>query len=101
MSEPLWRPTGERMVTSNVMRFMLHVRKYCGEQVGPNYFSLQQWSLDNPEAFWLCVWDFCAVIAKERGSEVLAEGDKFPGAKWFPAARLNFAENLLPHAVCR
>ena len=33
-----------------------------------------------------------------RGEVVLVDGDKMPGAKWFPQARLNFAENLLRHA---
>jgi acetoacetyl-CoA synthetase len=35
------------------------------------------------------------VIASKRGSTVLVDGDKMPGAKWFPEARLNFAENLM------
>ena len=35
------------------------------------------------------------MIASKKGSTVLVDGDKMPGAKWFPDARLNFAENLL------
>lgn len=31
----------------------------------------------------------------ERGERVLEGGNRFPGASWFPDARLNFAENLL------
>ena len=41
------------------------------------------------------VWDFCGVIASRKGSTVLVDGDKMPGARWFPEARLNLAENLL------
>jgi acetoacetyl-CoA synthetase len=34
-------------------------------------------------------------VAEHKG-EVIVEGlDRFPGARWFPEARLNFAENLL------
>src|SRR5690606_9898397 len=41
------------------------------------------------------VWDFCGVTAKTRGERVLVDRDAMPGAKYFPDARLNFAENLL------
>jgi len=35
------------------------------------------------------------VVASRKGPTVLVDGDKMPGARWFPEARLNFAENLL------
>jgi acetoacetyl-CoA synthetase len=41
------------------------------------------------------VWDWCGVLASRKGSTVLVDGDKMPGARWFPEARLNFAENLM------
>ena len=37
----------------------------------------------------------CGVIASRKGATVLVDGDKMPGAHWFPEARLNFAENLM------
>ena len=40
------------------------------------------------------VWDFAGVVG-ERGARTLVDGDRMPGARWFPDARLNFAENLL------
>ena len=43
----------------------------------------------------MSVRDFCDVRAESWGEQVLVEGDKMPGAKFFPDARLNFAENLL------
>ncbi len=45
-------------------------------------------------AFWDLVWDFCGVIG-DKGERALVDGDKMPGARFFPDARLNFAENLL------
>ncbi len=59
-----------------------------------DYAALHGWSVEAPEQFWRTVWDFCGVIG-EPGKTVLLEGDKMPGARWFPEARLNFAENLL------
>lgn len=59
-----------------------------------NYGALHQWSVAAPEAFWRSVWDFCEVEGFP-GSTVIEDGDRMPGARFFPEARLNFAENLL------
>src|SRR5262249_45779480 len=52
------------------------------------------WSNDEREAFWRLLWDYAGVIG-ERGPRTLIDGERMPGARWFPDARLNFAENLL------
>ena len=53
-----------------------------------------QWSVDQPEAFWSQVWDFCGAVG-EKGTQILVDREKMPGARWFPEASLNYAENLL------
>ena len=53
------------------------------------------YSVEQPEAFWSALWDFCAVKAETRGERVLIDRDSMPGARFFPEARLNYAENLL------
>ena len=60
-----------------------------------DYPALYDWSVNQPEHFWREVWDFCGVIAKGERDIALEHGDRMPGARWFPHARLNFAENLL------
>ncbi|MDF3052643.1 MAG: acsA [Geminicoccaceae bacterium] len=70
-----------------------------------DYASLYRWSVEHPEAFWPEVWRFCGVIAEERagspwddvviGLDRMAPPDPGLGPRWFPGARLNFAENLL------
>ncbi|SFX74452.1 acetoacetate--CoA ligase, partial [Marinospirillum alkaliphilum] len=60
-----------------------------------HYEDLHQWSVVNPEEFWEMMWEFGEVVAAEQGSRVLENADRMPGARWFPEARLNFAENLL------
>ncbi|MBT8443828.1 MAG: acetoacetate--CoA ligase, partial [Gammaproteobacteria bacterium] len=95
MAAPLWSPTDERIAEANLTRFTaIANERYC-EGVGTNYASLHAWSIDRPEEFWTSVWDFCAVVAERRGEIALVDADRFPGAKWFSDARLNFAENLL------
>ena len=55
---------------------------------------LHAWSVADPGAFWDLLWDFACVIG-EKGGVRLADGDRMPGARFFPEARLNYAENLL------
>ena len=50
--------------------------------------------MERSEDFWRALWDYCQVVG-EPGDRVLADADRMPGAKWFPDARLNYAENLL------
>lgn len=91
---PLWRPSDERIANANLTRFMQFVGAVYGVSM-PDYESLWRWSVERRELFWPAIWDFCKVIAGERGEPVLINGDRMPGATWFPHAKLNFAENLL------
>ncbi len=59
------------------------------------YPDLYRWSVDEPATFWQCIWDFFDVQHSRAANEVLQDGDRMPGARWFEGARLNFAENLL------
>ena len=59
------------------------------------YPALHQWSIDDPEAFWGRLWNFCGIRSSSDFAEVLREGERIQDAEWFPGARLNFAENLL------
>ena len=61
------------------------------------YWDLHAWSVTQCAAFWDLLWDFGRVIG-DKGARVLVDPDKMPGAKFFPDARLNFAENLLRRA---
>ncbi|MHA6687364.1 acetoacetate--CoA ligase [Mesorhizobium sp. A556] len=92
-NEALWTPTPERIETAPMTAFMKAVAAKSGSALS-SYAQLHRWSIDDREAFWDLVWDFCGVIG-DKGDRVLADGDKMPGAAFFPVARLNFAENLL------
>ena len=94
MAEPLWQPKPEQVEQANLTRFRLFVNQKHSLALA-DYPALYQWSIDQPEAFWCAIWEESGVIAETRGEAVLEEGDKMPGARWFPQARLNFAQNLL------
>jgi acetoacetyl-CoA synthetase len=59
-----------------------------------SYEALHAWSVNESEAFWNSVWEECGVIGRRSGP-TLVDGERMPGAQWFPHATLNFAENLL------
>jgi len=92
-SGPLWQPSAERIARSNLSDFMQAAGRQWGRAFD-GYDDVHRWSVDHPEAFWVSVWDFAAVRG-DRGTTVLVDGSRMPGAQWFPQARLNFAENLL------
>jgi acetoacetyl-CoA synthetase len=96
MSVPpvLWQPSERAIEEAQVTQFARQViRKHRLEL--NSYPDFHQWTVDNPEIFWNEVWEGCGVIASRKGATVLVDGDKMPGARWFPEARLNLAENLL------
>ena len=94
MSAPLWQPSSERIAGANLTAFMARVERDWGVKLA-GYDALYDWSVTELEKFWTSVWDFCGVIAETRGTRVLVDGGSMPGAKFFPDARLSFAENLL------
>ncbi len=95
MSQPLWIPSAERVERANLSRFIKFVTAETSERNITDYPSLHDFSVREPERFWMLVWDFCGIKASGEREPVLVDGDKMPGARWFPNVRLNFAENLL------
>ncbi len=91
---PLWQPSAERKAGANLTRFIGYVNTTWGAGC-TDHPSLYDWSIREPEQFWQSVWNFCRVIGDMGAAPYLRDGDKMPGARWFPGARLNFAENLL------
>ncbi|AUN95093.1 acetoacetate--CoA ligase [Pseudazoarcus pumilus] len=90
---PMWAPKPEHVARSAMTCFARQVALRHGACVA-DYAGLHRWSVEHRAEFWGAVWDFCEVIG-QRGESVLESRDAMPGAKWFPEARLNFAENLL------
>jgi acetoacetyl-CoA synthetase len=90
---PLWSPDPATVAASTYGRFKAEAERRAGRAFA-DYDALHAWSIEDREAFWDCVWDVLGVIG-EKGARRLVDGDRMPGARFFPDARLNFAENLL------
>jgi acetoacetyl-CoA synthetase len=86
---PLWKPDARALAEAPIVRF--------AEKTGRDlkgFDELHAWSVAEPAAFWELVWDFCEVVG-EKGERRLVDGQALPGARFFPDARLSYAENML------
>ena len=108
---PLWTPDSDRIARANLTAFIKHIQKTkpAGAKGVRDFPSLYRWSVEHPEAFWPEVWKFGGVIADERpgshpwdevvtGLHRMAPPEPVLGPRWFPGARINFAENLLRYS---
>jgi acetoacetyl-CoA synthetase len=95
-ARPLWTPSEERIREANLTKFLALVKEKYQLKI-KSYPELHGWSIDKVSDFWSTVWDYTGIVSSRRFEKVVDDLSKFPGAKWFPGARLNFAENLLRH----
>ncbi len=93
MVDALWTPSAAAVSASRMTRFREQVAAGAAVDL-PDYPALWRWSVEQPGPFWSAVWDYCGVRG-EKGAVALENQTAMPGARWFPEARLNYAENLL------
>ena len=91
--DKLWTPSQTRVDAAAITAFAHDVARTHGADV-VDYHALWRWSVDQKAAFWRALWDFTGVVGTP-GARTLEDADRMPGARWFPDARLNFAQNLL------
>ncbi|MDA8828242.1 acetoacetate--CoA ligase [Luminiphilus sp.] len=95
----LWTPSESRLTQSRLQDFMGYLETQ-GQGSYEDYGALHQFSVVKRENFWSALWDYTDIVAEQKGAVVAENSDTFPcqpdaGVRWFPEARLNFAENLL------
>ncbi len=101
---PLWTPPGDRTRASNLAAFAAWLAER-GDGPGARwrpapwrpqegYRDLWRWSIDDQPAFWSAAWDWFGIVG-HKGDRVIVDGHRMPGARYFPDARLNVAENIL------
>ena len=93
-SKILWKPKPKNIDRSQLTKFIKFVNEDLNQNIPRKYNSIWNWSVNNLAEFWNKIWDFSGVIG-QKGSRVLVNPDLMPGAKFFPDAMLNYAENIL------
>jgi acetoacetyl-CoA synthetase len=94
MTQPLWQPSQSRIEQTNLWHFIQSVNASHHLNI-TDYHQLHQWSIDHSDLFWDQIWYQCGIQSSHKGSVIIENDNKMPGAKWYPEAKLNFAANLL------
>lgn len=89
----LWQPSADTIANARMTHFMQCLNQDRDLALA-NYHDLHEWSVQHSADFWRYAWDYLNVIG-EPGKVTVENQNKLPGARWFPEAKLNFAENLM------
>ena len=92
--EIIWQPSNESKKSSNLSRFIELVNQRYSQSIKTEYQDIWNWSVNNIESFWSLIWDFTE-IKGIKGTKISENLGLMPGAKFFPEAKLNYAQNLL------
>ena len=60
------------------------------------YNDLWRWSVTELDAFWQSIWDYFDFQSPTPHTAVMAN-NIMPGAKWFPGAQTNYAQQVFRH----
>ncbi|MCY4446775.1 MAG: acetoacetate--CoA ligase [Rhodobacteraceae bacterium] len=93
MTDKLWEPSSEQVLQTNLAQFMQKINVGYSVQ-GLDYDELWEYSISSLDNFWQAVWDFTD-IKGVHGNVVIDQHPHIRDTKFFPHARLNYAENLM------
>lgn len=95
MPEPpvLWRPAADARERTRIGAYLGWLEHERGLRFEA-YDDLLRWSIDDLDGFWRSIHDFFGVESGATSGPALVER-RMPGARWFPEARLNWAEHQL------
>ena len=94
MINHLWKLNKERLHKTNLFSYYNFIKENFKVKANCDFNEIWKWSVANPEDFWKSIWDFTNVKG-DLGNVLLEKSDIFFKNKFFPDAKLNYAENLL------
>lgn len=72
--------------------------KYCFSEPQKDYFKLHKWSVENPSEFWKKFIEYSQIPYEGNLEKIIEPSEEFIKTKFFPNAKINFAECILkPH----
>ena len=93
IGEIVWEADAARKESTALWRFAEATRHEHGAD-SFDYPALLDWSIREPNAFHEALWDFLSIVGY-KGETAFVAGTSIRDAKFYPGARLNYAENLL------
>ena len=89
----LWTPDPEARRRTRIGDYLRWLERERGRWFA-GYDELLAWSIEDLDAFWRSIWSYFAVGEPVPPGRGLAEA-RMPGSRWFPDARLNWADHVL------
>ena len=89
----LWRPPPDVRERTRIGAYLSWLERERGHAFD-DYDALLRWSTEDLGGFWSSVWEHFDVRSSTTPGPALADA-RMPGARWFPDARLNWAEHCL------
>jgi len=94
MTTYLWKIAKQKLNKTNLALYSDFIKKNYKINSGTDFNKIWEWSIDNPEIFWKSIWEFTKVKGN-LGNVLFEKSDLFFKNKFFPKAKLNYAENIL------
>jgi len=94
MKKWLWQINKKKLDKSNLVRYSIFLKKRHKLHIRNSFLDIWKWSIENPKYFWNSVWDFTK-IKGSKGNIILKKSKLFYKNKFFPRAKLNYAQNIL------
>ena len=91
---PLWTPSPDRIAASRMTAFMRGIEARYRVAIPRLRVAATISRSTRIDDFWRLMWEF-GDIRGTMGARIVEHADRMPGARFFPDATLNFAENLL------
>ena len=85
MKTPIWQPSEERKINTNMTGFMDFVSKRYGKGLH-SYHELYDWSVASPADFWASAWDYVEIKASEPCDTVIVPAEHMMYTGWFQRA---------------
>ena len=94
METYLWNINKNNLNKTNLAKYSDFINRNYKVNSGGDFNKIWRWSVDDPNFFWKSIWEFTKVKGNQ-GNVILQESDIFYKNRFFPDAKLNYAENLL------
>lgn len=95
--EITWAPTADDIAAARLTDFAAWLARDRGVDLN-GYREIWQWSVDDVSGFWDALREYFDVIGEGFEGPALVD-ERMPGTRWYPQARVNFAENVLRFAT--
>tara|TARA_B110000438_G_scaffold283647_1_gene311894 strand:+ start:2310 stop:4268 length:1959 start_codon:yes stop_codon:yes gene_type:complete len=90
----LWKINKEKLNKTNLALYSNFIKQNYEVNSGNDFNKIWRWSVDKPNFFWKSIWDFTKVKG-DSGNITFQESNIFYKNRFFPNAKLNYAENIL------